>query len=115
MAIDDLVKDLHDRMSKSVEALVRELVIIRTGRANPALLETLQISYYGTPTPLKQLASINVPEARVFLIQVWDRSALPDVERAILASELGLTPNNDGEVIRITLPALTEERRKELV
>lgn len=115
MAIEDVVKDAHDRMGKSVEALRRELDIIRTGRASPRLLDSIQVNYYGTLTPLNQLATITVPEARVLLIQVWDRGAATDVERAILASDLGLTPNSDGEVIRITLPVLTEERRRELV
>ena len=115
MAIEDVVEDAHDRMGKSVEALRRELAIIRTGRASPRLLDSIQANYYGTSTPLNQLATITVPEARVLLIQVWDRGAVADVEKAILASDLGLTPNSDGEVIRITLPVLTEERRRELV
>ena len=115
MAIEDVFEDASERMGKSVEALRREFAVIRTGRASPGLLDSVQVSYYGTPTPLNQLASITVPEARVLLIQVWDRGAVGDVERAILASDLGLTPNSDGEVIRITLPVLTEERRRELV
>jgi ribosome recycling factor len=130
MAIEDVVEDAHDRMGKSVEALRRELAIIRTGRASPRLLDSIQVNYYGALTPLNQLATITVPEARVplnqlatitvpearvLLIQVWDRGAAADVEKAILASDLGLTPNSDGEVIRITLPVLTEERRRELV
>ncbi len=115
MAIDDVLKDSDDRMDKSVESLRRELSTIRTGRASPGLVDSLAVNYYDTQTPLNQLATITVPEARVLMIQVWDRSALGDVEKAILASDLGLTPNNDGEVIRITLPILTEERRKDLV
>ena len=115
MAIEGVFEDATDRMSKSVEALRRELAVIRTGRASPNLLDSIQVSYYGAPTPLNQLASISVPEARVLLIQVWDRGAVGDVEKAILASDLGLTPNSDGEVIRITLPVLTEERRRDLV
>jgi ribosome recycling factor len=115
MAIDDVLLDSDDRMDKSVEALRRELSSIRTGRASPGLIESLKVSYYGTPTPLSQMASISVPEARVLMVQVWDRSAIGDVEKAFLASDLGLTPNSDGEVIRITLPVLTEERRRDLV
>jgi ribosome recycling factor len=115
MAIDDVLLDSDDRMEKSVDALRRELATVRTGRASPGLIESLVVSYYDTPTPLNQLATISVPEARVLMIQVWDRSALGDVGKAILASDLGLTPNNDGEVIRITLPMLTEERRRDLV
>ena len=115
MDIDDVLLDSDDRMDKSVEALRRELSSIRTGRASPGLIESLEVSYYGTPTPLNQMASISVPEARVLMVQVWDRSALGDVEKAFLASDLGLTPNSDGEVIRITLPVLTEERRRDLV
>ncbi len=115
MAIDDVLKDSDERMGKSVESLRRELTTIRTGRASPGLVESLAVNYYDTPTPLNQLATITVPEARVLMIQVWDRTALGDVEKAILASGLGLTPNNDGEVIRITLPVLTEERRRDLV
>ena len=115
MAIEDVLEDAGTRMGKSVGALSREFGAIRTGRASPQLLDSVHVDYYGTPTPLNQLASVTVPEARVLLIQVWDRGALGDVERAILASDLGLTPNSDGEVIRITLPVLTEERRRELV
>lgn len=115
MAIDDVVSECRDRMDKSVEALKRELVTIRTGRASPALVDSIPVSYYGSKTPLGQMASISVPEARVLLIQVWDRGALGDVEKAILTSDMGLTPNNDGEVIRISLPVLSEERRRDLV
>lgn len=115
MAIEDVVKDAHERMGKSVEALRRELAVIRTGRASPELVNSLPVDYYGSPTPLSQLASITVPEARVLLIQVWDRGAVGNVEKAIHGSDLGLTPNSDGEVIRITLPVLTEERRRDLV
>ena len=115
MAVGDVLKDSDERMGKSVESLRRELTTIRTGRASPGLVESLAVNYYDTPTPLNQLANITVPEARVLMIQVWDRTALGDVEKAILASDLGLTPNNDGEVIRITLPVLTEERRRDLV
>ena len=103
------------RMTKSVEALQRELASIRTGRASPALVETVIVDYYGVPTALNQLASISVPEARVLLIQPWDKQALKDVERGLLRTDLGLVPNSDGNVIRINIPVLTEERRRELV
>ena len=103
------------RMRKSVEALARELSSIRTGRASPALVEHLMVEYYGAATPLNQLASISVPEARVLLIQPWDKQVVADVEKSILKSDLGLVPNNDGSVIRINIPTLTEERRRELV
>ncbi len=111
----DPLVDGDTRMQKSVEALSRELNTIRTGRASPALVEGLLVDYYGAPTPLNQLASISVPEARVLMIQPWDRQALAEVERAVLKSDLGLVPNNDGEVVRINIPTLTEERRRELV
>ena len=102
-------------MRKSVEALGRELSSIRTGRASPALIEGVMVDYYGVPTPLGQLATISVPEAHLLMVQPWDRQALKGVEKGILASDLNLVPNNDGNVIRINIPALTEERRKELV
>lgn len=113
--VDGLLSDAESRMGRAVEALERELSTIRTGRANPALVEHLTVDYYGTLTPMNQLASIAAPEASLLVIQPWDRGALPAVERAILRSDLGLNPNNDGSVIRLSLPTLTEERRKELV
>ena len=111
----DVLADARSRMGKSVEALKRELSTIRTGRASPALLENLTVDYYGVPTPLIQLASISVPEARSLLIQPWDKQTLKEVEKAILMSDLGLVPNNDGNLIRINIPTLTEDRRRELV
>ena len=102
-------------MKRSVQALNRELDSIRTGRASPAVVENIMIDYYGVPTPLNQLASISVPEARVLMIQPWDKQTVKDVEKGLLRSELGLVPNNDGEVLRINIPTLTEERRRELV
>ena len=111
----DLLAETDAGMRKSVDALSRGLSSIRTGRASPALVEDLLIDYYGTPTPLNQLASISVPEARVLMIQPWDKQALEGVERGILSSDLGLVPNNDGTAIRINIPTLTEERRRELV
>ncbi len=102
-------------MAKSVEVTRHELAGVRAGRASPALLERIMVDYYGSPMPLNQIAQIQVPEARLLLIQPWDKSILPEVERAIMKSDLGLTPNNDGAVIRLVIPALTEERRRELV
>lgn len=103
------------RMKKAVEALGRELAAIRTGRASPALLERVRVEYYGVPTPLPQLATISAPEARLLVIQPWERTLLPAVEKAILKSELGLTPTNDGLSIRLSLPPLSEERRQEMI
>lgn len=113
--LDDIYKDALSRMKGAVQALREDLVAIRTGRANPALVEKLSVQYYGAPTPLQQLASVGVPEPRTLLIRPYDPATLGDIERAILASDLGLTPNNDGKNIRLHLPTLTEERRKELV
>ena len=112
---DEVLAETDSRMKKSVEALKREVNTIRTGRANTALVESIMIDYYGVPTPLNQLSSISVPDARVIMIQPWDKQSMKDVEKGIQRSELGLLPNNDGNVIRISLPILTEERRKELV
>ena len=113
--IDDLVTDATRRMDKSVESAQHEFNTLRTGRASPALLDRIQIDYYGTKTPLKQLATINAPEPRLLTVQPFDPSSLPTIERAIQESDLGLTPNNDGKVIRLPIPQLTEERRKDLV
>lgn len=111
----EVLSATNSRMKKSVEALMRELSTIRTGRASPDLVEYLTVDYYGVPTPLVQLASISVPEARTLMIQPWDKQTLKEVERSILKSDLGLVPNNDGSLIRISIPALTEERRREMV
>ena len=113
--IKDLLKDTEERMGKAVDALRDNLMTIRTGRASPALVERLPVEYYGTLTPLNQLATISVPEPRLLAIRPWDPNTLADIERAILKSELGLTPSNDGKIIRLTIPRLTEERRHELV
>jgi ribosome recycling factor len=113
--IKDLLKDAESRMKGAIEALENDLTGIRTGRANPALVEKLPVEYYGMETPLFQLASISVPEARVLMIKPFDPSTLKAIEKAVLTSELNLTPNNDGKVIRLNLPPLTEERRRELV
>lgn len=113
--LKDVYKETEARMKGAIQALEEDLGGIRTGRASPALVERLQVEYYGSPTPLIQLASISVPEARQLLIRPFDASTMKIIERAILASDLGLTPNNDGKSIRLNLPPLTEERRRELV
>jgi ribosome recycling factor len=113
--IKDTVKEAETRMRGAITSLENDLSGIRTGRASPALVERLSVEYYGAATPLIQLASINIPEPRVILIRPFDASVLRAVERAIMASELGLTPNNDGKVIRLNVPPLTEERRRDLV
>ena len=113
--VDEIFDDLKERMGKSIESLKREYSRLRTGRASVALLDGIRVTYYDTPTPLNQMASLAVPEPRLIVIQPWDKTAIGDIEKAILKSELGLTPMNDGKVIRIAIPPLTEERRKELV
>jgi len=113
--INDLLKDTEARMNKAVDALRDDLMTIRTGRASPALVERLPVEYYGTLISLNQMATISVPEPRLLTIRPWDPGALADIERAILKSELGLPPSNDGKVIRLTIPRLTEDRRQELV
>ncbi len=112
--IDDVLLDATDRMDKALEALHRDLATVRTGRASPALVEHLKIDYYGTPTPLNQLATISTPEARLIMIQPWDRGSIGAVEKAILKSDLGLNPASDGTVIRLAIPQLTEERRRDI-
>ena len=113
--IKELIKDAENRMKGALLALEDDLVTIRTGRASPALIEKLQIEYYGMPTNLMQLATISVPEPRILMIRPFDPTTLKAIERGILASDLGLTPNNDGKVIRLNIPALTEDRRRDLV
>ncbi len=113
--IKEILKDAENRMKSALSSLEEDLAGIRTGRATPALVEKLPIDYYGMPTPLLQLASISIPEARALLIKPFDPATLKTIERSILASDLGLTPNNDGKVIRLNLPPLTEERRRDLV
>jgi ribosome recycling factor len=114
MLADTLV-ELKDGIAKAHEALKRDLAKIRAGRANPDILDSVRIDYYGTPTPLKQLASISVPEARLIVLKPFDRSQMQAIEKAIMETQLGLNPSNDGEIIRIPMPLLTEERRKDLV
>lgn len=108
-------KHAEERMEKAIQALKRDLATLRAGRATPALLDRIQVEYYGSLTPLNQLANINTPDSRTLMIQPWDKSSLSDIERAIMKSDLGLTPANDGMNIRLSIPPLTEERRVELV
>jgi len=112
--IDDVLADAKDRMGKAVEALRKELATIRTGRAHSGLIEHLRVDYYGAPTPLNQLATISVPEPRLLVIQPWDRQSLGNIEKAVHKADLGLNPISDGNVIRLVIPQLTEERRKDL-
>ncbi len=114
-AIEDFLADAKRRMDKSIEATHHEFNSIRTGRASPALLDRITIDYYGTPTPLKSLASISAPEPRLLVVQPFDPGAIKNIERAVMESDLGLTPSNDGKVVRLPIPALTEERRRDLV
>jgi len=113
--VQEVMKDVERRMEKAVEILRQDLMVIRTGRASPALVEKLKVDYYGVPTPLNQLAAISAPEPRLLAIRPWDASLIPAIEKAILKSDLGLMPSNDGKIIRLTIPRLTEERRRELV
>ena len=112
--VADLFADAERRMQKAVEALKQDLGSIRTGRASSALIERIYVDYYGTPTPINQVASITVPEARLLVIQPWDRKLLTDIEKAIQKSDLGINPSNDGQVIRLSIPPMNEERRREL-
>lgn len=113
--IQDVINDADGRMSKALDALRRDLTSVRTGRANPAILDRVMVEYYGTSSPINQVASISVPESRMLVIQPWDKGSIPAIEKAIMKSDLGVTPSNDGQVIRIALPQLTEERRKQMV
>jgi ribosome recycling factor len=110
-----IIANAKDKMTKAIQAYSRELAGIRAGRANASLLDRISVDYYGAPTPVNQVAGISVPEARLLVIQPYDKTILGDIEKAILKSDLGLNPTNDGNIIRIAIPALTEERRKELV
>ncbi len=113
--MDARLNQYDEKMSKSVDALISEYASIRAGRANPHILDKLKVDYYGTPTPFQQVANISVPEARMIQIQPWEANLIKEIEKAILNSDLGLTPNNDGKVVRLVFPELTEDRRKELV
>lgn len=109
------MKTAESKMSKTISVLHEDLAAIRAGRANPAILDKITVDYYGVPTPLQQVGTVSVPEARTIIIQPWDASILGDIEKAILKSDVGITPNNDGKLIRLNFPPLTEDRRKELV
>jgi ribosome recycling factor len=113
--VQEQLSDAKDRMHKALEALIHELSSVRSGRASPGLVENLRVDYYGTPTPLVQLATITTPDPRLIVIQPFDRGSLGAVEKAILKSDLGLTPSNDGTVVRLSIPPLTEDRRRDLV
>ncbi|GIM47831.1 ribosome-recycling factor [Collibacillus ludicampi] len=113
--INDTLKNMEERMEKAIAALKRDFATVRAGRANPALLDKIQVEYYGTLMPINQMANVTVPEPRLLVITPWDKGALKEIEKAIQNSDLGLTPNNDGSVIRIVIPQLTEQRRQELV
>lgn len=113
--IESIYDETKERMGKTITALENELKRVRTGRASLSLLDGIRVDYYGTPTPLNQMASLSVPESRLIAIQPWDTSVIKDIEKAIMKSDLGLTPSNDGKIVRISIPPLTEERRKELV
>ena len=113
--IEKVYKETREKMEKALEALKKDFSRIRTGRATPAILDGIRVAYYGSPVPLNQVASVAVPDSRQITIQPWDLKAIGDIEKAILKSELGLTPINDGKIIRINIPSLTEERRRDLV
>ena len=113
--VNETLQDLKEAVAKAHEALKRELAKLRTGRAHPSLLDSIRVDAYGTPMPLSQLATINVPEARMLTIKPWDKSQIKAIEKALVQSPLGLTPQNDGDIIRVPMPPLSEERRKELV
>jgi len=114
MTVKEILHDTETKMKKTVEATNREFSTIRTGRASSAIVEGVKVDYYGTPTPLKQLAAVSTPDARLIVIQPWDKNVMGDVEKAILKSDIGITPTNDGKVIRLSIPPLTQERRAEL-
>jgi len=113
--IDELLQDAREHMDKSVDATRQKFQSVRTGRASPALLDRISVDYYGTHTPLRQLSTISAPEARLLTVQPYDKTSIKAIERAIMESDLGLTPNNDGQIIRLQVPELTEERRRQLV
>jgi ribosome recycling factor len=115
MTLDEIYADTSERMDKTIEALKREFKTVRTGRASTALLESIKIPYYGALTPLSQVASLSAPEPTLLVVQPWDASVLPEIDKAIKKSNLGLNPNNDGKILRISVPPLSEERRKDLV
>ncbi|MCY3692939.1 MAG: ribosome recycling factor [Chloroflexota bacterium] len=113
--IEDVLNEVERKMGQSIEAMRRDISTLRTGRATPSLIEDLAVDYYGTPTPLKQIASISAPDARAIMVQPWDKQALRDIERSLTQSEMGFNPSNDGNVITVPIPPLTQERRREMV
>lgn len=113
--INDILNDAENRMKKTIDHMLEDFSGMRAGRANPAMLDKIMVNYYGEPTPINQMANINVPEARLLVVQPWDKSSIGDIEKAIMKSDLGITPSNDGNVIRLAVPQLTEERRKDVV
>jgi ribosome recycling factor len=113
--LNDVMKELQANLDKGIEAFKRDLTKVRTGRANLAILDGVRVDYYGTPTPLNQVASLNVADPRLITVKPWERSLIPEIDKAIRASQLGLNPNSDGEMVRLPMPALTQERRQELV
>lgn len=115
LLVKEIIKEAENNMSKTIEVVKKEFASMRAGRATPALLDKIMVNYYGTPTPVNQLANITVPEARLLVIQPWDKSAMSEIERAIMKSDLGITPANDGTVIRLAVPQLTQERRMDLM
>jgi ribosome recycling factor len=112
--LDDILTDAESRMDKTIEHLIGDFASMRAGRANPAMVDKIMVNYYGAATPINQLANINVPEARLLIINPWDKTSIADIEKAIMKSDLGINPNSDGNVIRLNIPQLTEERRKDL-
>jgi ribosome recycling factor len=113
--IEDVIKDLKENLAKAIEAFKRELGRVRTGRANLAVLEPVRVEYYGSKVPLNQVASVSIPDARLIIIKPWEKAVITEIEKAINVAEIGLTPQSDGEVVRLPIPSLTEERRKDLV
>jgi ribosome recycling factor len=113
--IDDVLTEAERKMGQSIEAMRRDISTLRTGRATPALIEDLAVDYYGTPTPLKQIAAISAPDARAIMVQPWDKQSLRDIERSLTQSDMGFNPSNDGNVITVPIPPLTQERRREMV
>ena len=113
--VSDVMKDLQGSLEKAIDAFRRDLTKVRTGRANVAILDGVKVDYYGSPTPLHQVASVNVPDARLITIKPWEKTLIPEIEKSIRAAQLGLNPNSDGEIVRVPMPPLTEERRKDLV
>lgn len=114
MTVKDILHDAETKMKKTVEATQRDFSTVRTGRASTAILDNVKVDYFGTLTPIKQLAAVSTPEARLIVIQPWDKAVMPEIEKAILKSDLGIAPTNDGKVVRLSMPPLTQERRQEL-